>query len=408
MSKDLIKAVNMLYDEELEEITNYGVDANVIFSPRERCYRRILDIFCGILYDVELVKNVKYSTFTVYRLCKAINNLFNLYIMMHNHFVIADLKFTMMGKYLLQNEQKKSLKDFLYNLNRPVSSSVKNIECFCAELISGSDFMREEFVFVAACLDGICFYSNKIRKMFTMNARKKDYQINVNSRLSCSLGISVKDFIPMDCSQSEQYKDFSIYKDKLKLYCSVSIQRYHNFLLEGLHDQHGICFEGLLSDVAKVFAKTSREKFFPQKALFLCDGKLLVSSSLTRHGIEFTTSKRQREYDAENNDPFIVHKKFCSSKNSSDDVSVPQQSCSNAAFLAGGEGTSLDFDGNGAVLPQQSCSQVASSEGESSGSLCVVNSSNSATANAIVNSLFCLEGFDSVNQGSNQPSFTQL
>ncbi|WDM85189.1 hypothetical protein K6025_05080 [Ehrlichia sp. JZT12] len=388
ISKDLDAAVRIMFESELKKVRTYPVNNNTVFADRERSYGRVLIIFCNILYQYALVKSVKYSVPVVYRLSDSIQGLIHLYIAMHNRFVLAEIERPILKKYSLHDEQSRSLEKFLSDISDPVFVSLRNIRSLCTELISGSDFMGKGFVVVAACVYGICFYSNKIEQMFVRNIRNKRHRLNCNNKLNFSAGIYGESFIDVDCLQNEKYNDSVCYKDKLAECCSKAIDRYHAFLLEGLNEQHGIKFEELLSGMAKILTSNS-EGFFPRRAFFVCNGQLFTSSTLTKHGSELRNLKRKvgPENESEKDNPC---KRVCSSQINQDpsnnsaqqsfsesmlfiedekeDIEeelsfivasndAMQRSCDEAAFLAGGEGSSQDFCSSGrsgSAVPHQS------------------------------------------------------
>ncbi|WDM85185.1 hypothetical protein K6025_05060 [Ehrlichia sp. JZT12] len=317
VSGTLDVVIRNLCKEERKALKQSGVGYCIRFCCRDGAFHRVLDIVYALLSHPKLIESVQFSDAIVCELRKVTNGLLDLYVGLHNYFIIH-------GK-----ESHSFLQNILYNVDKSVDCDVSQMKLLCDSLLSSSNFMGEYFIVFAICVKYIEFYSDTIKCLFSDNAVSKTKRMSCNKSLSASTGIDGCNFVSMNYAIYKQDIDADFYFEKLRTCCSEAVQNYHFFLLEGLETKYGCSFEQLLVDLASASLMNPGKNLFPDNEVFICSGKVKVFSALKRKSISETTK-----------DSSIPYKKVCyHGDNGSISSSATQKSSSQFISSAGGSGS---------------------------------------------------------------------
>ena len=279
MYKEMNLAIKCMFDQEYKIIENSYEDLGYYsrFHLKERAQCKIIDIFFIILNHPDVYEPVQLSISTIQQLRDLVNSLLISYMEMHNYFIDHE-------------RQPDLLVSFLNNVNKSVGTSVSEIETLCDRLVYSSDVTEESFVIAAACARGIKLYVEKIGCMFTSNGLNKFSRLNRNNKfgklsayndLCVSRGIFGIDRVKVELDVLNIDRD--VYLEKFKECCKLVFKKYKDFLSVEIQRRCGCSLERIRNCISQELAANPGKKIFPERAVFVCAGKVMLLSSNTEY-----------------------------------------------------------------------------------------------------------------------------
>ncbi|WDM85176.1 hypothetical protein K6025_05015 [Ehrlichia sp. JZT12] len=210
---------------------------------------------CVILQNPCLVESAKLAPIIVPEIEEQVDNIINLSFSIHNYFI-------------LNNKQDlKQETQFFAQISNKVNSYAIKLYLLCDQLLYTSDFINKNYIHVAACINSLKFFIDKIIHNISCNITS----YKTKEDLLCTT--SIKRNIVVDINPNTFRKEINIndYIDLLKDHYNNTNKVYQKFLLKEMEAKYHCSFDDLLLCLANESLKpTTKESFItgaPQVSL---------------------------------------------------------------------------------------------------------------------------------------------
>ena len=234
------------------------------YCGRYKAYERSLIMFfytiCAILKDPYLYESAKSAYFVVPQMEKEGERIVNWFVDAHRYYVFS-------VKHGLVNQTQ----DFFVNAKEKANSCVIKIELMCDYILHTSNFIHKDFIYVAACVNGIKFFLQQISHKFSDNL----YAI----RSLCSYLISIKKeqgFHYFDVEDLKMQINIEEYIEILRVEYNNANLVYQNFLLKILEKKYRCTFDDLLLSIADASLNN------PNREPFICGTEVILFNGYPR------------------------------------------------------------------------------------------------------------------------------
>ncbi|WDM85175.1 hypothetical protein K6025_05010 [Ehrlichia sp. JZT12] len=267
MYKQLNMTAKKFY-HEIYEISKQHDEYCPYFKSHEKGLIMFLYTTCIILQKHPLVKSANLAPSIIPQIEKQAGRLITLFASLHNHFV-------------RKGKNSTQAKKFLSQITKQASYSILNITILCDQLICTSNFINEDFIYIASCIQNIQFSIKKIRHKLKKNVL---FYKDTSHKNPLNITTSIKGKLPINIDLQTLRTNIAIhnYIELLTNNQNKTNEIYQKFLLEKLEKKYHCSFYKLLLCLANAALKNSRgEPFIKGTQVFLCNGQPIVFNQLS-------------------------------------------------------------------------------------------------------------------------------